>query len=137
MIVALILNISGIFVFLCAMGERRGSGKYIVFGQNSLTKQYNTPTLHAEIDAYQKLPRYYMSLDLDMIVIRFSKEGKLCHSRPCYHCLKTLTESGISIKNVYYSKDDEMHKEKFCDMLNSEMTCITSGMRHKCNTFKK
>jgi deoxycytidylate deaminase len=118
------------------MDGQKGSGKYIVFGQNNLTKQYNTPTLHAEIDAYKKLPRYYMSLDLDMVVVRFSKEGKLCQSRPCYHCLKALTESGISIKNVYYSKDDDMHKEKFSNMLNSELTCMTSGMRHKHNMQK-
>ena len=113
------------------MVDQKGGGKYIVFGQNSLIKQYNTPTLHAEIDAYRKLPRYYMGYDLDMIVVRFTKEGKLCQSRPCYHCLKTLSESGISIKNVYYSKDDDMCKEKFDNMLNSELTCMTSGMRHK------
>ena len=118
------------------MDEQKGIGKYIVFGQNSLIKQYNTPTLHAEIDAYKKLPRYYLSLDLDMIVVRFSKEGKLCQSRPCYHCLETLTRAGISIKNVYYSKDGEIQKEKFGDMMNNELTSISSGMRHKHNIKK-
>jgi deoxycytidylate deaminase len=103
----------------------------VAIGRNSLKKQYCTPSLHAEIDAYLKLDGYYKSIDLDMVVVRFTKDGRLIQSRPCYHCLKTLRGSGLSIKNVYYSKDGEMHKEKFCDMLDSPLTKISSGMRQK------
>lgn len=113
------------------MGDQRVAGKKVAIGKNNLTPQYATPTLHAEMDAYHKLPAYYKSLDLDMVVVRFTNDGKLCQSRPCYHCIKFLLESGLSIKNVYYSKDGEMHKEKFCDMLNSPLTKVSSGMRRK------
>jgi deoxycytidylate deaminase len=111
------------------MEGQKVRGKKVAIGKNSLNRQYNSPTLHAEIDAYLKLPRYYWKKDLDMIVVRFGKEGKLCQSRPCYHCLKTLTSSGLSIKNVYYSANGEMCKEKFGDMLDNPLTTITSGMR--------
>lgn len=72
-----------------------------------------------------------MALDLDMIVVRFTKSGKLCQSRPCFHCLKALSESGINVKNVYYSKDDDIMKEKFADMMTSDLTVVSSGMRFK------
>jgi deoxycytidylate deaminase len=113
------------------MVDPRVVGKKVVYGKSSLVKQYNTPSLHAEIDAYKKLPRYYAGKELNMIVVRFSNEGKLCQSRPCFHCLQTLSNSGIRIKNVYYSNDGEMCKEKFSTMMESELTTISSGMRMK------
>ncbi len=113
------------------MGGQKVAGKKVAIGKNNLTPQYSTPTLHAEIDAYQKLQPYYRSIDLDMVVVRFAGEGKLCQSRPCYHCIKMLMGSGLSIKNVYYSREGEMHKEKFCDMLESPLTKISSGMRRQ------
>ena len=131
MSVILILITFDTIVVLCPMDGPKVAGKKVAIGKNNLTPQYSTPTMHAEMDAYLKLQNYYKSFDLDMVVVRFTKEGKLCQSRPCYHCIKTLLESGLSIKNVYYSRDDEMHKEKFCDMLNSQLTKISSGMRQK------
>jgi deoxycytidylate deaminase len=123
-----------IFIIIAAlsrMDAQKVTGKYVAIGKNNLIPQYNTPTLHAEIDAYIKLPRYYYGIDLDMVVVRFAKDGRLCQSRPCYHCLRTLASSKITIKNVYYSNNGKMCKEKFCDMIDSPLTTISSGMRHK------
>lgn len=119
--------------YCCFVTHKRSNaiGEKISIGKNNLTPQHCTPTLHAEIDAYHKLPAYYKSLDLDIIVVRFTSSGKLCQSRPCYHCIKKLTEFGLSIKNVYYSKNECIHKEKFSDMMNSSLTKISSGMRNK------
>jgi tRNA(Arg) A34 adenosine deaminase TadA len=106
-------------------------GKKVVIGKSNSIKQYNTPSLHAEIDAFKKLPKYYLSKDLNLIVVRFSQDGELRSSRPCYHCLRTLLTSGIRIRYVYYSNDGEIIKEKFNQMIDSELTSVSSGMRRK------
>jgi tRNA(Arg) A34 adenosine deaminase TadA len=113
------------------MDGQKVVGKKVVIGKSNAIKQYNTPSLHAEIDAFRKLPGYYLSKDLDLIVVRFSQEGELRSSRPCYHCLKTLFSSGIRIRYVYYSNDGEILKEKFSQMMDSELTSVSSGMRRR------
>ncbi len=72
-----------------------------------------------------------MGRELDMIVVRYSNDGQLCQSRPCYHCLRTLTNSNIRIKNVYYSVKDGICKEKFSEMFASDLTSVSSGMRRR------
>ncbi len=108
-----------------------GRGKKVAIGKNSTIKQYNLPSLHAEIDAYHKLSNYYASQELDMFVVRFSNDGKLCESRPCYNCLRTLYGTNIRIKNVYYSTKGHIVKEKFSNMLESNLTKLTSATRRK------
>jgi hypothetical protein len=115
------------------MEGQKVRGKKVVIGKSSAIKQYNTPTLHAEIDAFKKLPNYYLGMDLNLIVVRFSSNGELRSSRPCYHCLKTLRASGIRLKYVYYSNDGEILKEKFSLMFDDEKTSVSSGMRRKEN----
>jgi deoxycytidylate deaminase len=116
---------------LCDMVEAKVSGKKVAHGKSATIRQYNTPTLHAEMDAFKKLGGYYLQFDLDMIVIRYSNDGELSSSRPCFHCLRTLINSGLRIRNVYYSNDGEIVKEKFSEMIDSELTTVTSGMRRK------
>lgn len=98
-------------------------------GKSTRIKQYNTPSLHAEIDAYLNLQNYYKKKELDLFVVRFSSHGELCSSRPCFHCLHSLANSGLNINYVYYSKDGEILKERFDEMFDDELTQISSGMR--------
>lgn len=119
---------------LCDMVEAKVVGKKVASGKSSTIKQYNTPTLHAEMDAFHKLRGYYLGMDLDMVVVRFTGNGELASSRPCFHCLQTLVNSGLRLRNVYYSNDGCIMKEKFSDMLENEMTTVTSGMRRKNKT---
>jgi len=116
---------------LCPMESQSGSGKYVAKGKNHFVKQYNTPSLHAEIDAYNNLRGYYKNKELDLVVVRFNGFGELASSRPCYNCLKTLSNSGLSIRYVYYSNCGEMVKERFDEMIDSELTKLSSGMRLK------
>ena len=109
--------------------DQGGIGKKVACGKSSFVKQYNTPSLHAEVDAYHNLRGYYRGKELDLLVIRFNSHGDLCSSRPCYHCLKTLTSAGLNIRYVYYSNNGEIIKEKFNEMMNSELTIVSSGMR--------
>lgn len=114
---------------LCPMEGAKVIVKKLAYGMSNTIKQYNTPSLHAEMDAFGKLRPYYLSHNLDLIVVRFSETGKLCSSRPCFHCLERLNTMGIKIGYVYYSNDGEIFKEKFSQMMESELTSISSGMK--------
>jgi len=110
---------------------------FVSHGKSSAIKQYNTPSLHAEIDALKKLTKYYASQELDLIVVRFSNGLELLPSRPCYNCLKTLLNSNVRIKNIYYSDHGEICKEKFSTMIDNEITKKSSGVRHRDATRLK
>jgi tRNA(Arg) A34 adenosine deaminase TadA len=97
-------------------------------------KQYNTPSLHAEVSAlknfYKKYSKNeYVKMKVDLYVIRISQSGKLVSSRPCFHCLRTLARSKINIRYVYYSVNETIMKEKFNSMMENELTEISYGMR--------
>jgi hypothetical protein len=68
------------------------------------------PTIHAEQDAINRLPilpKKKTLANINILVIRISKSGKLGTSKPCEKCIyamKMLPERrGYRIKNVYYS----------------------------------
>lgn len=99
---------------------------------------------HAEIDALNKLLKLKISKKdkrkyekMDLLVVRLSKTiGRLGISRPCYHCLSTLMNSDIEIKYVYYSTNDgRIVREKFKDMIESELTKISTGWRKRLGIY--
>lgn len=96
---------------------------------------------HAEIDALNKLKsKKFVSTKnrFDLMVIRISKTGILGESRPCFHCLETLENSGIKIHNVYYStKNGTLAKERFSAMKKSEKTVYSSGYRKNMKNLDK
>ncbi len=105
----------------------------IITGENSFDYSKHIST-HAEIDAMlrtarqdsletaRQRPRY------DILVIRLTKLGKLGNSRPCYHCIKSLQQSNIKIRNVYYSTNQgKIVKEKLSEMDDKNFVHITSG----------
>ncbi len=62
--------------------------------------------LHAESDAILKaLNKGYSLKGCSILVIR-SGNTKLCNSKPCVHCLSLLLESGINVKDIWYSNSD-------------------------------
>lgn len=88
---------------------------------------------HAEINALNKLKDKKINLKrkkFDLLVVRLSKTERLGESRPCYHCLHKLEQSGVKIQNIYYStRDNIIVKEKFNQMKESEKTTFSSGYR--------
>lgn len=86
---------------------------------------------HAEIDVLNKIvSKKNLPKSVDLLVIRLTKTGQLSESRPCYHCLTTLGMSRLNIKYVYYSTaSGTIVREKFREMLESDKTYISSGMR--------
>lgn len=116
-----------------------GYYKIEAHAENHLS-QHNksSKTVHAEIAALNKLIRNKnitknsnKKQKFNLIVLRYTKSGKLSTSRPCLHCIDRLEEAcmkyGIIIKTVYYSTTDgKIESEKFCDMKYSQCTQISS-----------
>ncbi len=94
----------------------------------------NKPGVHAEHDAINKLKpikRKNNLQNVNLLVIRLSKQNKLQSSKPCENCLKILKtlpeKKGYKIKNIYYSdehgdivksclrnlENEELHYSKF------------------------
>jgi deoxycytidylate deaminase len=124
-------------------------GKKLVIASNYIVKDGALPSIHAEHNALTKLirlNRYRRMIDrsdkVDLVVIRFSKSGKLGDSRPCKDCLIRLMNSQININNVYYTDSSGiMVSEKFPTMFDSELTSYSSGRKlatsHKNKKIKK
>jgi tRNA(Arg) A34 adenosine deaminase TadA len=114
----------------CQKEEVENSAKYVAYGINQCIPQYNMPSLHAEIAALKNINKKNLPKCVNLVVVRFTKEGNLVSSRPCYNCIRTLSRC-INIKYVFYSCDGEIIKEKFNEMLENELTTVSSGARQR------
>jgi cytidine deaminase len=71
-----------------------------------------TSTVHAEQNAISKLPKRNSKKlkRVNLLVVRTSKSGKLNNSRPCLHCIRSMTRTtpkyGYKIHHVYFSTND-------------------------------
>jgi cytidine deaminase len=105
------------------------------FGFNKLGDiEGNQPGIHAEHDAINKLKplnRKKRLENINLLVIRFSKNNKLGNSKPCANCIQVMKnlpgKKGYKIRNIYYSDDngaiiksslknlenDELHYSRF------------------------
>lgn len=92
---------------------------------------------HAEQDVLMKLkPRRKKKnrLEIDLLVIRVGKSGKLCNSKPCTHCrdyLKDNVPPGYKIRNIYYSnRKGEIECEKYADLIKSDDCYVSRRWRN-------
>lgn len=115
----------------------------VAMGENSNRRIWGQPvSTHAEMDALRKI--YKMSSDkakkyekCDILVIRISKSGKLGQSRPCYHCLSTLSVCDLKIRYIYYSTNEgTIIRERFDGMLDSDLTIVSTGWRKRLGVGK-
>ena len=92
-------------------------------------------SIHAEIDAYNKLirgkyanARKIKKEKIDLIVIRINKNGELKQSRPCKHCInKLINMANYKIGKVYYSDENgNIVSETLTDLINNS-NYVTSG----------
>lgn len=89
----------------------------------------NEPGIHAEHDAINKLKplsRNKHLKNINMLVIRFSKNYKIQNSKPCANCIKTMKtlpeKKGYRIKNIYYSNQNgEIVKSNINKLENEEL----------------
>lgn len=98
----------------------------------------NMYSRHAEMDALSKVSTLKNKpKKVDIIVIKLSISGLMSYSRPCYFCLLQLSKSNFNIRYAYYSNHDgSMVKEIFNKMIDSPMTCVSSGERKRRNIKK-
>ena len=93
------------------------NGKPLYIGTNHLRNSYNGECIwystHAEMDVLNRVLRkdklhpFKDIVDLSnytIVVLRYGNDGTLKNSRPCNHCLETMTK--YRIKKILYSCDD-------------------------------
>lgn len=79
---------------------------------------------HAEVAVYKKFLidlKYYKGKinNIDILVIRISKNGKLGNSKPCKNCTKYLYEKGV--RKVFYSNFfGEIEEVKIFDLYHEQ-----------------
>ncbi len=89
----------------------------------------NEAGVHAEHDAINKLkpiPIKKHLQNINLLVIRFSKNNKLQQSKPCANCIKTMKilpeKKGYKIKNIFYSNENgEIVKTNIKNLENDDL----------------
>jgi cytidine deaminase len=88
------------------------NGNILSFGENhymanNIGKLY---MIHAEHDAIKKLPYTKKRTTINLLVVRFTKNKKLCMSKPCNKCIQNMhtlaPKKGYNIRNIYYSTEN-------------------------------
>ncbi len=91
------------------------NGGILSFGQNHYPvntnhfKSHRASSIHAEHDAIRKLPFSRKPVKIDLMVLRFTKNKKLCMSKPCDKCVRYMMSDslkhGYIVKDIWYSTD--------------------------------
>jgi len=98
------------------------------YGINHYQPTTITRTIHAEVDALNKLPFSRKKRKINILILRLTKKDKnLCMSRPCQSCLNTmaylLPKKGYIIKNVYYSNANGTIEKTTLSKLYEQQNC--------------
>lgn len=87
-------------------------------------KTYNITRSRKDLNKIETTPRKVTRRfkNIDIVVIRLSKNGMLKNSKPCIHCTSKLKEAGCN--KVYYSTDDnEIVVEKIKNLTTHHKCC--------------
>jgi len=124
--------------------------KLLSFGINKYTNDEDIKQgFHAEHDALDRLKplnnRGARLDDISLLIVRFSKTGKIQNSKPCSSCIERMSvipaNKGYRLKRIYYSTNCET----ICATTLHELKCdedkhksrlsraIDKIQRHKCN----
>ena len=109
-------------------------------GKNNLIENDTCATIHAEINALQKIKKWRVCpKNIDLVVIKLNKNGEIGKAKPCEHCLYILENSKVNVKNVYYSttinNENYIIKEKFSKMKNyneDDKKVTSKSPRYNC-----
>ena len=95
---------------------------------------------HAEIDCLQQIKNNFKNnkkiKTYNLLIIRVNHSGKICYTKPCYHCAKQLKEAKyVKIKNIYYPDiNGNIINEKFQNLPLEHFCHISSGYRYRIKT---
>jgi hypothetical protein len=101
-------------------------------------------SVHAEVDALYNVCKRYVSYfsrkslrdidnlkqlkNVDLIVIRISKNGDLKNSKPCIDCLKILKKAKCN--RIYYSDENgQITMEKIKHMKSTHICCFKRNLK--------
>jgi deoxycytidylate deaminase len=97
--------------------DKEIDGSILSFGENHFMASNigDLYTIHAEHDAINNLPYTKKKKTINLLVVRFTKNKKLCMSKPCNQCIQNIYKfaprKGYTVKNIYYSTEQEtIHK---------------------------
>ena len=97
----------------------------------------NDHGIHAEHDAITRLKQLKKKKHLrnvNMLVIRISKNNKLQNSKPCANCIETMKilpeKKGYHIRNIYYSNENG-------DIIKSSLKNLENEELHYSKFFRK
>jgi cytidine deaminase len=97
----------------------------------------NQPGIHAEYDAINRLrplKRKKHLQNINILVVRLSKNNKLQSSKPCANCIKTMKilpeKKGYRIRNIYYSNENG-------DIVTSSLKNLDNEELHYSRFFRK
>jgi len=97
----------------------------------------NDHGIHAEHDAIiglKPLRKKKHFQNVNMLVIRISKNNKLQNSKPCANCIETMKilpeKKGYHIKNIYYSNEKG-------DIVKSSLKNLETEKLHYSKFFRK
>ena len=100
----------------------------------------NTPGVHAEHDAINKLKpiKYKKRLqDINILVVRMSRNNKIQSSKPCENCIKLMNilppKKGYRIKHIYYSDNNGNIVKSNLKILENEDLHYSRFFRKKYN----
>jgi hypothetical protein len=109
----------------------------LIYATNYIIRGNGPPSVHAEESALRKLRRMkrYRKFDdrknIDILVIKLTKTGRLSYSRPCRDCITRLERSGLKINRIYYSNEfGSITSESLPELVASKGSC-SRGTRLK------
>ena len=113
--------------------------KIIAVGECFKIKHHKKHSIHAEhagLRNFIKITSYKKIVDkhdkINILVLRFSKNGMLNNSRPCENCIFRLLKCNLNIDKIYYSDYvGNICYEKLNEMYDNPLTKISSGFRKK------
>jgi ribosomal protein L28 len=114
-----------------------GKLNILSFGFNKLGDIHgNKIGVHAEHDAINNLKplrRNKRLQNINMLVIRISKNNKIQSSKPCANCIEHIKnlpgKKGYKIKHIYYSNDDG-------EIIRSNIKSLENGELHYSKFYR-
>ena len=104
----------------------------VAYGENALMHKEGAWTIHAEnaaLQHLQSLPKKRHLKTINLMSLRTSKTGHWGHSKPCLHCILTLSSKlplkGYKLGKIYYTEYDTFVETTLSELMADESPHIS------------